>query len=101
MGDLSEEIRELSDRVQRTRHQFLKAELLTCFTALEMAQFELSIGNTAVAQREIAAVEKGVSVIHRFLPGLQQDQRQEVETTLADLNAILESVKADLDRHSR
>ncbi len=94
MSDLDKEIRELSDRVQHTRYQFLKIELQTCLTALEMAQFELSIGNATVVQREIAAVEKGVSVIQRFLSALPQDQRQEVDTNLAELNAILESVKA-------
>ena len=91
MSDLDKEIRELSDRVQHTRYQFLKTELQTCLTALEMAQFELSIGNTTVVQREIAAVEKGVSVIQRFLSALPQDQRVEMDTNLAELNAILES----------
>jgi predicted transcriptional regulator len=101
MGDLDKEIRELSGKVQRNRYQFLKAELKTCLTALEIAQFELSIGNTTVAQSEIAAVEKGVSVIQRFLSALPQDQRREVEANLEELNAILESVKADVDPHSR
>ena len=101
MGDLDKEIGELGDKLQRTRYQFLKAELQTCLTALEMARFELSVGNTPVAEREIAAVEKGVSVIQRFLSGLSQDQRREVDANVAELNAILESVKADVDSHSR
>jgi hypothetical protein len=101
MGDLDKEIRELSDKVQRTRYQFLKTELQTCLTALEIAEFELSIGNTTVAQREIATVEKGVRVIERFLSALPQDQRQEMDANLEDLNAILRSIKADVDPHSR
>lgn len=101
MGNLDKEIRELSGRLQHTRYQFLKAELQTCLTALEMAQFELSTGNTIVAQREIAAAEKGVTVIQRFLPALPQDQRREIDTNLAELNAILESVKASVDLHTR
>ena len=101
MGDLDKEIRELSGQVQRTQYQFLKAELQTCFTALEIAQFELSIGSTIVVQREVAAVEKGVAVIQRFLSTLPQDQRREVDAKLEELNAILESVKAAVDPHWR
>ena len=101
MSDLDDEIRELSGRVQRTRRQFVKTELQTCFTALEMAEFELSIGNTTVAQTEVASVEKGVSVLQRFLSALPQDQRREVDAKLAELNARLESVKANLDPHRR
>jgi two-component system CheB/CheR fusion protein len=94
MGDLDKEIRELFAKVHHTRRQFLKAELQTCMTALEIAQFELSIGNTTVAQREIAAVDKGVSVIQQFLPALPEAQRGEIDTKLAELSAILQSVKA-------
>jgi len=101
MGDLDKKIRELSDRFQRTRYQFLKTELQTCFAALDMARFELSIGNTTVVRREIAAVEKGMSVIRRFLSALPPDQRGEMDANLADLNAILESVKAGVDSHCR
>jgi hypothetical protein len=101
MGDLDDEIRELAGKVQRTGRQFLKAELQTCFTALEMAEFELSIGNIAVTEREVAAVEKGVSVIQRFLSPLPEDQKRELDATFAELKARLESVKAGLDLHRR
>lgn len=101
MSDLDSEIRELSRGVGRTRAQFVKTELQTCFMALEMAEFELSIRNTVVAQREMASVEKGISVILRFLSALQQDERREVDVKLAELNARLESVKAGLDPHRR
>ena len=36
MGNIDKDIRELREKTGRTRYQFLRAELQTCFTALEM-----------------------------------------------------------------
>lgn len=93
---MDEEIRELHNQTVRTRYQFLKTELDTCFTAAEMGKFELSAGNTAVAGREVAAVENGVRVIQRFVSGLPAEQRAAVEAGLAELRAMLASLKAGL-----
>lgn len=68
MGTIDKEIRELREKTGRTRYQFLRAELQTCFTALEMGRYELSVGNATVAEREVAAVETGIRAIQRFLP---------------------------------
>ena len=58
-----------------------------------MAEFEPSIGNTAVVRKEITAVEKGMSVIRCFLSALPEDQKREVDAKLAELTARLESIK--------
>src|SRR2546427_12891483 len=68
MGTIDKDIRELREKTGRTRYQFLRAELQTCFTALEMGRYELSVGNATVAEREVAAVETGIRAIQRFLP---------------------------------
>jgi len=94
MGTIDKEIRELREKTGRTRYQFLRAELQTCFTALEMGRYELSVGNATV-------VEKGIRAIQRFLPEVSAEQRREVETKLAELNEILDPLKGELSEQSR
>src|SRR2546425_7790346 len=86
MGNIDKDIRELREKTGRTRYQFLRAELQTCFTALEVGKYQLSVGNATVAEREVAAVEKGIRAIQRFLPEVSAEQRREVETKLSELN---------------
>jgi hypothetical protein len=97
MGDLDQEIRNLSEKTARTRYEFLKVELQTCWTALEMGVYEFSMGNAAVAEAEVACVEKGISVIHQFLPAASAAQQLEVEAGLAKLTTALASLKATLN----
>jgi hypothetical protein len=97
MGELTNEIRELLEKTARTRYEFLRAELQTCSIALEMAKYELSVGNVAVARKEVGAVEAGIATMRRFLPQISVDQRIEFETKLADLQAALEPLRAQLD----
>ena len=100
MGDIDKDIRELREKTGRTRYQFLRAELQTCFTALEIGKYEHSVGNVIVAEREVAAVEKGIRAIQRFLPEVSAEQRREVETKLLELNEILDPLKAELNEQS-
>lgn len=93
---MDEEIRRLSENTARTRYQFLTVELQTCFTAIDLAQFELSVGNAAIAEREVAAVEEGIRVLQRFLPDVSGKPREELEARLAELQSMLDSLKADL-----
>ena len=99
-GNIDKDIRELREKTGRTRYQFLRAELQTCFTALEIGQYQLSVGNATVAEREVAAVEKGIRAIQRFLPEVSAEQRREVETKLAELNEILDPLKGELNERS-
>ena len=94
---MDEEIRELYDNTARTRYQFLTTELQTCVTALEMARFEFSIGNSEVVQKEVAFVEKGISTIQRFLPEVSPEQRTELKERLVDLKATLDPLKAEFN----
>lgn len=93
---MDEEIRSLFEKTARTRYQFLTAELQTCFTAVDLAMFELSIGNIAIAENEVAAVEKGIRAIRRFLPELSGEPGTEVAASLTKLQAQLDSLKAAL-----
>ena len=101
MRSEDDEIGELYETAARARYQFIRVELQTCLTALEMADFELSIGNSAVAEREVACAEKGIGTARRFLPEVSAEQRTELEAKLAELHAILDAVKARLSALSR
>ena len=94
-----EEIRELYDKIARTRYQFLRTELRTCITALELAKYELSVGNFPVAEREVVSIEKGIRTIQRFLPEVSAEQGTELQR-LADVKARLDSLKAELSTPS-
>jgi hypothetical protein len=96
MSDLERQIRELAEKTAQLRYQFLLAECQTCFTALDVAQFELSVGGITIAKREIAAVEKGLCTIERFLPEISVEQRQELEEKLAELKAVLALIVLEL-----
>ena len=87
MNELDRQIRELTEKTEYTRFQFLKAELGTCLTALDMAKYELSVGNIAIAKREIDSVEKGIRTIERFLSETSGEQKTQLESQLADLKA--------------
>jgi len=94
---MDEQIRSLFEKTARTRYQFLTVQLETCFTAVDLAMFELSIGNVAVAEREVVAVEEGIRVIRRFLPEVSGEPGTEVAAGLTELQAQLDSLKAALD----
>ena len=96
MKEIAREIKELGEKTEHTRVQFLTAELRTCFTAAEFGEFELSAGNGAVAQREFSFVEDGVRTIERFLPQVPAEQRSGLDTGLRALKAALDSFKARL-----
>lgn len=94
--ELNREIRQLRDRTERIRGDFLKTEIQTCQTALDMGFFELSTGHRDVAAREVAFVEAGIRTIRRFLPETPEEQRAGFETNLAKLEAALDPLKAKL-----
>lgn len=96
MSDLERQIRELAEATAQIRYQFVVAEVQTCFTSLEMARFELSIGNRTVAKREIAAAEKGVQVIERFIGELSPDQQREMGQKLTELKAAIEQLREEI-----
>jgi hypothetical protein len=97
MREMDEQIRDLLEKTRRTRYEFLKAELQTCNTALDLAKFELSVDNTEVAEKEVRAIEKGISVLERFLPEMPQgDPRRDVEAKLAELKSDFEPVRVEV-----
>ena len=54
MGEFENEIRALRDRTESNRRQFLRAEWQTCWTAIDRARLELSLGNVHEAEKEFA-----------------------------------------------
>jgi len=93
MSDSESEIRDLREKTNQNRRQFLVTEVQTCFIAIERAQLEISLGNTDEAQKEIAVASRGADVIERFLdkaPGEMAD----LEAKLAELRSSLESLRA-------
>lgn len=82
-----EEISELYDKIARTRYQFLRTELQTCITALEIGKYELSVGNSSVTEREVASIEKGIHTIQRFLPEVSAEEKTELQCLRLPLNS--------------
>jgi hypothetical protein len=95
--DFRKEIAELREATWRTRSQFVKAELKSCTTAMDIARAELSSGNGIVAGAEIPMVEKAIRTIERFLPQLPVEQRTELEAELANTKERFEHLKLDVD----
>jgi hypothetical protein len=100
MGDLERDIQELQEKTARTRYDFLKAEIQTCFTAAEMGEFELSEGNIEIVEREVAFVEKGIHTIERFLPGVSRKLQSGLADSLIKLRAKLDSLRSALKRQA-
>jgi uncharacterized coiled-coil DUF342 family protein len=96
MSNLDKEIRELWEKTNQNRRQFLETDLQTCFIAIERGQLELSLGNTHEAHKEFVMASNGADVIERFLrkaPGEMAD----LEAKLSDLRSSLESFRTELD----
>lgn len=97
MDDFGTQFAELRARTQETRYRFLRAELLTCFTALDFGCMEWDLGSRDIAEMEISTIEKGYETIRRFLPGLDSLQRRnEIEIELADLRGTLDDFRLKL-----
>jgi hypothetical protein len=97
---MDEVIKRLSEQTGRTRYQFLTVNLQSCFIAIDLANFELSLGNTAVVEKEVLAVEHGIRVIQRFLPEVSGQPRTELKASLAKLQSQLVQLKAELSAAS-
>jgi hypothetical protein len=96
MEDLRRELSDLFEKVNRTRYQFLRAEVQTCLTGLDMGRHELSVGNKAFALREAEIVDKGIRTARRFLAGVSESERTEIEAKLSELDGMLDALKVDL-----
>ena len=81
-----------------TRYQFVRAELDTCRTALEMARYEFSVGNIDVTRKEVSAVERGIGAVERFISEIHEEQRAGLEERLVELKTGLRVMKQELER---
>jgi hypothetical protein len=100
MSDFESQIRDLRERTESNRRDFLRAELQTCSIAIERGRFELSLGNSDEAEKECAIVRHGARVIEKFL---SEGSRQipDLEARLLELKASIESLRAEIDAHLR
>ena len=57
----------LTSQLDQRRIDFLKADLKTCFTFVNLAATELEIGDLEAVRRVIAKAERGHETINRFL----------------------------------
>jgi hypothetical protein len=96
MNDPEKQIKELAEATEQIRYQFLLTELQTCFTSLEMALLEISIGSITHAKREVSVIEEGIRTIERFIPKVSLKQRPELERKLAELKEAFHPVAAEL-----
>src|SRR5262249_5094918 len=92
MRDIEREILDLRGKVAGTRFQFLLAEVQACYTALDLAEFELSRKRLDVVEMEIAAVDKAISVIERFSPETSDSQQKQLKNSVCDIRAKQKSL---------
>jgi predicted mannosyl-3-phosphoglycerate phosphatase (HAD superfamily) len=93
LPDSSNNAEQLRAEGIRLRQQFLKAEVMTCSTMLEMAEYELSVRNQAEAVRQIAAAEKGMAALERFVSDQPAEVQHEIDVKVGELGRMLERLK--------
>jgi hypothetical protein len=96
MSDFGKDVRDLREKTDFPRRQFLEVDLQTCFIAIERAHLELSLGNTHEARKELAVATRGADTIERFLRDVE-GEKGELERKLRDLRGSLESLRSELD----
>lgn len=92
---------ELTAKNAVVRRQFLVTELATCETTVQIGEAELATGNMPTVDKEIAAVEKGIRTIHRFLPGIAPEERGDLVHRLAELEASVRQLRNASARRTR
>jgi len=97
MKDIEAEILELREKTNRNRRNFLRAEVDTCFIAVQRALYELSLGNTMEAKKELDIASRGAEVMTHFL-GEAPEQLPVIEAKLSELRGALEKLASDIER---
>lgn len=100
MSDIAPEIVRLKGQIQKTRYDFLQAELHTCAISLDMARLEFDRRNFPFAHRELQIASKGLGVIERFLPNLEENQQNEIRLKLRQLKSSLEALEQEFQGKS-
>ena len=96
MSDLDNEIRDLREKTDQNRRQFLLADVELCFIAIERAKLELSLGKTDEARKEYLIASRGADVIERFLREAAAEKVADIKPKLRDLRSSLKSLRAEL-----
>lgn len=98
---LRDEIGNLRETAERTRCRFLQTELDACMTALEMANIGLRGGNSGLAEKEAAFVERAFHVVDRLLPDVPSAERVRFNGALAKLREMLKRLNETLGAQRR
>ncbi|HWC98787.1 MAG TPA: hypothetical protein VG456_18635 [Candidatus Sulfopaludibacter sp.] len=96
MSDFESQIRQLKEKTETNRLQFLRTELVTCSIAVDRARYEQSLGDTDEAAKELATASRGAEVIEKFLAEAPSPH-PEIESALKELKKSLESLRSDLN----
>ena len=74
---------DLHARTEQTKVEFLEAELKECFTFINIAETEHSLGEQAAAEKAIASAEDGYAAIRRFLADIEHgEKRRDLQSNL-------------------
>ena len=59
MSNLEDDIRNIREKTNQNRRQFLEVEVQTCLIAIDRAHLELSLKNTHEARKELVIATHG------------------------------------------
>ena len=94
MNDLAKRMADLHARTEQTKVEFLEAELNECFTFINIADTEHSLGEQAAAEKAIASAEDGYAAIRRFLADIEHgEKRRDLQSNLVKLREVLDNLK--------
>jgi hypothetical protein len=87
---------ELVKNYETTRYRFIRIDLDTCSTALDMGFLHRSLGNIEIALSEVDMVARGIETIEHFLAGMPPEQKTRLEEDLGEIKRRHEALKASL-----
>jgi hypothetical protein len=97
MDDQDERAAQMVAKTQKTRYEFLNAELAACFAGVKAGLSELASGHRDVAEQEAQKAEKGYRMIVGSLAELDDaQQRAEVERSWGNLRVELDGLQTML-----
>src|SRR4051812_8804354 len=97
----------LEAELNRTRMEFLRSELATCFTLVRFAEAEHSTGDYLAAAQSVAHAEHGFSTLVHFLSDpkhakhIDEDDWRELTAGMAELRVKLNALGETRKRTER
>ncbi len=88
---------ELVKNYETTRFRFIRTDLDTCSTALDIGFLHRSLGNIEIALKEVDMVSRGIETIEHFLAGMPPEQKTGLEEALREIKSRHEALKAAVE----